>query len=417
MNFYVNMFVIHLLCVIFVSFNVCTQIAYSQTNVQDSKYDSLYDEICEIVENNFYSTEKIESKFKVIKDVYKNHISSIPSEFEFSKIINKMLAELNASHTHYYKKNTPEFYQLASIFHILPIVKKQFDNKEIQYPSIGILTSEFDGKIFIVSVLTGSVAEKAGLLQGDEIVSADGKPFAIMRTFENKANRPVTLEIRRTQNGQLNKIQVTPGMINPSTEFLDAERESIQIIEVDSKKIGYIHIWSYAGEEYHQLFQEAISWGKLKSADALIWDLRDGWGGANPGYLNIFNKQIPTISQFNRDGSVRVFDPQWRKPVVMLVNGRTRSGKEILAYGFRKYKIGKIIGEKTSGATLAGKLFFVSDGSMLFLAVADSRIDDVNLEGVGVEPDLHIPMDIRYSEGKDIQLEKAGEYLEEVFKK
>jgi len=38
-------------------------------------------------------------------------------------------------------------------------------------------------------------------------------------------------------------------------------------------------------------------------------------------------------------------DYQWRKPVVMLVNNGTRSGKEI-AYGLKQYKIGTVIRTK-----------------------------------------------------------------------
>jgi len=54
------------------------------------------------------------------------------------------------------------------------------------------------------------------------------------------------------------------------------------------EKIGYVHIWSYAGEQYQQLLEEEIAFGKLKEADSLILDLRDGWG--RPNYLNILQK-------------------------------------------------------------------------------------------------------------------------------
>lgn len=42
-----------------------------------------------------------------------------------------------------------------------------------------------------------------------------------------------------------------------------------------------------------------------------------------------------------------------------------------------------------------------------------SRIDGVNLEGVGVEPDIEVPFDVRYCAGQDVQIEKAVEYLSE----
>jgi carboxyl-terminal processing protease len=71
----------------------------------------------------------------------------------------------------------------------------------------------------------------------------------------------------------------------------------------------------------------------LKEADALIIDLRYGLGGAAPSYLNIFNTNIPILKMHHRDGTVTVFDSQWRKQAVYLVNGYSRSGKELLAYG------------------------------------------------------------------------------------
>jgi len=76
-------------------------------------------------------------------------------------------------------------------------------------------------------------------------------------------------------------------------------RTSIEIIKRDGRKIGYVHIWSYA-EQYQQLLEEEIAFGKLKEADSLILDLRDGWGGASPNYLNILQKKVPIMTQVRR---------------------------------------------------------------------------------------------------------------------
>ncbi len=34
--------------------------------------------------------------------------------------------------------------------------------------------------------------------------------------------------------------------------FLKAMESSAQVYEVQNKKLGYLRVWSYAGEEYHQ---------------------------------------------------------------------------------------------------------------------------------------------------------------------
>ena len=132
-----------------------------------------------------------------------------------------------------------------------------------------------------------------------------------------------------------------------------------------------------------QLLEEVLSEGKLKDADALIWDLRDGWGGAHPRYLSVFNTYGPTLALTGRNGTTNFVGYRWGKPVAMLVNGGTRSGKEVLAYGFKKNGFGQVIGERTAGALLAGTAFLLSDGSLLIMAVEDAAVDGERVEGDG----------------------------------
>ena len=72
--------------------------------------------------------------------------------------------------------------------------------------------------------------------------------------------------------------------------------KSARIIELGGYKIGYVHIWSYVCLQYQQLLEDLLTSGKLRDVDVLIWDLRDGWGGADPNYLDIFNQRSPTMT-------------------------------------------------------------------------------------------------------------------------
>ena len=86
---------------------------------------------------------------------------------------------------------------------------------------------------------------------------------------------------------------------------------------------------------------------------------------------------------------------------------RTRSGKEVLAYGFQRYRLGEIIGTQTAGAVLAASVFLMS----LLLAVADVTVDGQRLEGVGVTPTIEVPFDPVYAAGRDPQLDRAVQVL------
>ena len=101
----------------------------------------------------------------------------------------------------------------------------------------------------------------------------------------------------------------------------------------------------------------------------------------------------------DRDGETEFVGAKWRKPVAALVNGATRSGKEVLAYGFREYGLGPLVGAHTEGAVLAATAFLIGDEGLLLLAVEDVLVDGKRLEGVGVEPTIPVAFDRRYAAG------------------
>jgi carboxyl-terminal processing protease len=95
----------------------------------------------------------------------------------------------------------------------------------------------------------------------------------------------------------------------------------------------------------------------------------------------------------------------------MLINGGTRSGKEVLAYGFKEYRLGELVGVRTEGAVLAATAFLIGGEGLLLLAVEDVLVDGQRLEGVGVQPTIEVPFDLRYAAGADPQLERAVQIL------
>ena len=70
-----------------------------------------------------------------------------------------------------------------------------------------------------------------------------------------------------------------------------------------------------------------------------------------------------------------------------------------------------VVGERTAGAVVAGQLFALPNGDLLYLAVRGVEVDGQVLEGRGVEPDIRVPMKLPYSAGRDPQLEEAIQHL------
>jgi carboxyl-terminal processing protease len=384
-----------------------------QSTVSSANAAQIFDDVRRTVRDRFYDRDLHGLDWDAVGDKYRPRALAAGSERELADVINAMLGELKASHLGYYTPLDTAYYDLADIFSwgLRNQLKSAFPSGEVSYTGIGIFSRRIDGKTFVSGVQDGLPADKAGLLVGDEILAADGAPFEPVRSFEGKAGRTVTLEIRRTREGAPQRLEVVPERIEPNEAFLRAMRASTRTIDRAGVKIGYIHVWSYARGDYQELLEEQIATGPLKDVDALIWDLRDGWGGADPAYLEIFNARAPTMLTTDRSGDKSVVNAKWRKPAALLINGGTRSGKEVLTYGFKKYGYGEVIGTPTSGALLAARAFLLSAGGLLLVPVADVEVDGERLEARGVTPTIEVDRKIPYAAGADPQLERAIEVL------
>lgn len=372
-----------------------------------------FEQAWKTVNDNFFDPKFNGADWQALRMKYAPQAAQADSVDQLAIVINAMLSELKTSHTRFYTPNETAYYQLLGIFQprsreLKNLPKAIFPNNKLEYSGIGLFAKTIANKTFISGVLEGSPAAQAGLQMGDELLGADGRPFHPVQSFAGKVGQPVVLQVQRSANAAKQDISVTPKLLDPLTMFLDAQRASTRIVPQEGKKIGYVHLWSYAGDHYQKQLEEDLIYGKLREADGLVLDLRDGWGGAPLTALNIYTARGPSLTSIPRSGDRTLIKAQWNKPVVMIVNEGSRSAKEILAYGFQRYKIGTVVGAKTPGAVVAGRAFLMQDGSLLYVAVADVYLDGTErLEGKGVTPDIEVPLMIEYAQGKDPQKETA----------
>ena len=211
--------------------------------------------------------------WSAVSERYRAAAAEAISDERLAVVINDMLSELHASHTRYYSSDEPEYYQLAGIF--AGALRRRgldraFPDGRISYPGIGILSRPSrSGGSMITGVIDGTPAAKADLLSGDEIVSADGAPFEPVRSFQDKVGGQVVLTLRRV--GTVLQVSATPVDIEPNRMFLDGMRASARLLQANGRRIGYVHVWSYAGYAYQEALERLLSEGILSEADALIW--------------------------------------------------------------------------------------------------------------------------------------------------
>lgn len=370
-----------------------------------------------LVNEQFYRADFNGVDWEAVKHAYLPRATAARSSAELAPVVNEMLGLLKTSHTNYYTTSDPEYYFLFGIFSNGPLAEeaqRRFPAGQVQFDSLGLLTRELDGKWYVSGVLEGTPAAAAGIHRGNELVSINGEPFQPVLPLQGLAERgeAVELVIQTTPDqGSRRTVELRPVALQPMPAMLEAMKQSMRVIEHMGKRIAYVHVWCYAGRQYHELLVQELTEGSLKEADALVLDIRDGWGGASPEYLNLFNRRIPQLTALNRDKAEVYFETQWRKPVALLINGGSRSGKELLAYGFRKYGIGPVVGERTAGAVTGGTVVPLSDQSLLYLCVMGMQVDGEILEGIGVAPDYEIPWPLPHGSATDPQLQRALELL------
>ncbi|MBV9777956.1 MAG: PDZ domain-containing protein, partial [Acetobacteraceae bacterium] len=256
--------------------------------------EAILDEVWRTVRDHFYDPRLGGLDWAAVRARYAPQAAAATSEEALAAVINAMLAELHASHTALYTPAEPAYYQLADIFAgVLRHrgLERAFPGGRITYPGIGLFTrTDAEGRVFVAGVIDDAPAQRAGLLVGDEILAVDGAPFRPVLSFKDRVGSPVTLSVRRSAGGPPLQLSVTPAALQPHEMFLHGLRASARLIPTgNGLRVGYAHLWSYAGRAYQDALEELVSEGPLKDADALVIDLREGWGGAVPEYLDLFN--------------------------------------------------------------------------------------------------------------------------------
>lgn len=371
--------------------------------------EEVFDEVVGHVNESFWDASKIGAEWQAACADFRERAIAAKTHDEFARVMNELLADLQTSHTAYFSAQDPHLYQLLGIFEF---AAPENQPGRFTYEGIGMATEIIDGKRFVAAVYDGLPAAVAGLRFGDEIVSVNNEAFHPIDSFRGKADVPVTMTIRREgPDAATEEIQVVPQQLNGRTMFETALTASSKIIERGDLRVGYVHAWSYAGEKYQEQIRDLILWGDLSTCDALVLDLRDGWGGANVDYVNLFRDPILEITTVTRDAKPLRITGVWGRPVALVVNERSRSGKELISYAFKKLQLGEVVGTTTAGAVVGGRCIPLSNQDVLYLAAADVRVDGERIEGKGVSPTIRVERPIQYANGADPQLESAVEAL------
>lgn len=270
---------------------------------------------------------------------------------------------------------------------------------------IGITIEMQETKAVITSVMVNSPAMKAGLMEGDIILTVDNNSVSGMSRTEalNLINgRPGVYSMLKVE--RKNKtiiINVIPGKVYYPTVYT----------KIIDHNIGYINILSFGPNTLTE-FEYKISSPEMKGVKSYVFDLRNNLGGYLYSAIEIagfFSKDNPVAVFQSKNGEKFSFKATEKKgtidkPTFLLVSKYTASAAELLTACVQDYGEAVIIGEKTYGKGVAQSTFKLSDGSILKATTLKMYSPKGRDIGMGISPDINI---------KDIDSLFAGELLSE----
>jgi carboxyl-terminal processing protease len=327
--------------------------------------------------------------------------------------------------------------------------KDMQDDTNSRFGGLGVVVTERDGKLIIVSPMEDTPGFKAGLLPGDQLVKIDGQPT-------EKLSLNDAIEKLRGEPGQ----KVTLTIYRASTrEYKDYEmvREVVKVPSVkDARmltkeqggdfKIGYARITQFNLPTNEELSRKLDDLEK-QGMQGFILDLRYNPGGLlssavdvagqflEPGKLVASTEgRVPSQDKIYRVSSTMKARPRY--PVALLINNGSASGSEIVAGALKDYNRAILVGETTFGKGSVQSVIQLQDGSAVRLTTAKYYTPSKNvIHEHGVTPTIRATMtseqerqlmiqrqeDVlddekkqRLSGFQDVQLERAVDALKSV---
>ena len=276
-----------------------------------------------------------------------------------------------------------------------------------RYVGIGISTDVNKDKkyIFVLQVVPGGPADKAGIKPHDHILSADGIPLVSnsgelnTRILRGAEGSSTTLNIRTPGSAARDVIVIRSSISTAAT----VESRLLPSSQTDGKKIGYILVPTFFEERIAQRVRDSLNDlmrqnnGKL---DGLIIDIRTNGGGAYSvlaSHLSFFsNGNLGGL--YNRKSTASpitvkadAIGNSQTVPLAILISQSTASFAEVFSGALQYNKRAILVGQPSAGNIETLRQHAFEDGSVMWIAEQSFKLPNGNnWENKGLTPDVSI---------------------------
>lgn len=265
------------------------------------------------------------------------------------------------------------------------------------FNGIGIEITIRDNVLTVVAPIEGTPAAEKGLQAGDQILRINGTPTKNMnlvdavKILRGKINTEVTLTIFREEWKKIRDITLRRDVI---------PLQSVKAMLLEPS-ILYTRISSFQASttrDYRKALRAATREQPLKG---LVLDIRNNPGGLLDQAVkiaDIFLDQGVIVSTKGRDGKEEmVFEahnggPYNDFPLVVLVNGGSASGAEIVAGALQDHKRAIVLGTTTFGKGSVQTILPMPGGAGIRLTTARYYTPNgTSIQATGIHPDIVAP--------------------------
>jgi len=243
------------------------------------------------------------------------------------------------------------------------------------YAGLGIRVGQVGDWVTVMSVISGTPAEREGLLPGDRIVGVDGESVAgwdevrVIERLRGPVGEPVTVRIARFGLSEPVDVSVT--------------RDSIHVPPVLAYEtgdgIGVVQLTQFSHAARGEL-RGAIEGLLRGGADRLVLDLRGNPGGLLEEGVAVADLFLPrgetivsTASRVEdqnyvfRAEEAAVFDDL---PIAVLIDGASASASEIVAGALQDHDRALVVGSPSFGKGSMQTVYLLPGGHHLKLTTA-----------------------------------------------
>ncbi|HET9532593.1 MAG TPA: S41 family peptidase, partial [Blastocatellia bacterium] len=352
----------------------------------------------------FYDPNYHGVDWKGIRAEYEPRVRGARTPDEMRRVLGLMVGELNASHLGV----SAPFNTIQTVTGRLGL---RFDRAEYENAA----------RLRITEIIPLSPAALGGEIKtGDYLLAVDSTQITARTNLDEllnfKIGRRVALTVASSADGAGSR-EVAVRPVNQATEKGLLYRKWVEenrqyVARASNGRLGYVHMYDMGSGSLTQLFIDLDV--ENRARDGVVIDIRNNNGGfvnayaidvfARRGYMTMTRRGFPSAPARSVLGQRAL-----EAPTILVTNQHSLSDAEDFTEGYRALKLGKVVGEKTSGWIIYTSNVSLIDGTSLrlpFIKITDNSGANMELNPRPVDVPVRRPIGETLT-GRDSQLDAA----------